>query len=65
MDQFQRRIKSFTDLRVWQNGHKLVLKIYQVTQKFPKEEIFGITNQLRRTGISFTSNIAEGFSRNS
>lgn len=60
-----RKIKSFTDLNAWKESHRLVLMIYQSTNKFPKEEIFGLTNQLRRAGISLTSNIAEGFSRNS
>lgn len=58
-------IKSFTDLRAWQEGHKLVVAIYRFTQKFPKEEQFGLVNQLRRAAVSITSNIAEGFSRNS
>jgi four helix bundle protein len=65
MNQESDKIKSFTDLKVWQEGHKLVLMIYDITRKFPKEEIFGLTIQLRRAGVSFTSNIAEGFSRNS
>ena len=59
------KIKSFTDLQVWQEGHKLVLLIYKVTKKFPKEELFGLTNQIKRAGVSITSNIAEGFSRQS
>lgn len=63
MNQESRKIKSFTDLTVWQEGHKLVLEIYKVTQSFPKEEQFGLTNQVRRAVVSFTSNIAEGFSR--
>lgn len=57
-------IKSFTDLNAWKEGHKLVLMIYDITKKFPKEELFGLVMQLRRAGVSFTSNIAEGFSRN-
>ena len=59
------KIQSFKDLLVWQEGHKLVLLIYKFSQRFPKEEQFGLTNQLRRAIVSFTSNIAEGFSRNS
>lgn len=59
------KIKSFTDLNTWKEGHTLVLEIYKITQKFPKEECFGLTNQLRRAAVSFTSNIAEGFSRGS
>ncbi|MDD3102405.1 MAG: four helix bundle protein [Patescibacteria group bacterium] len=58
-------IKSFTDLMVWQESHKLILLIYKITKKFPKEELFGLTNQMRRAGVSITSNIAEGFSRQS
>lgn len=65
MNQESRKIKSFTDLIVWQEGHKLVLEIYLITKKFPKEELFCLTVQVRRAIISFTSNIAEGFSRNS
>jgi len=59
------KIKSFTDLNVWKEGHKLVLQIYKLTQHFPKEELFGLTSQLRRAAISITSNISEGFSRKS
>ncbi len=59
----ERTIKSFTDLNTWQEGHKLVVLIYALTKAFPKEEAFGLTNQLRRAAVSVTSNIAEGFSR--
>ena len=59
------KIKSFTDLFAWQEGHKLVLQVYKITKQFPREEQFGLTNQLRRAAVSVTSNIAEGFSRNS
>lgn len=63
MNQESGKIKSFTQLEVWKKGHKLVIGIYQLTQKFPKEEQFGLTNQIRRAIVSVTSNIAEGFSR--
>lgn len=58
-----RKISSFTDLRVWKSGHRFVVDIYGVTKSFSKEEMFGLTSQIRRAAVSFTSNIAEGFSR--
>lgn len=61
----QKKIKSFTDLNAWKEGHKLVLMIYDITKTFPKEEMFGLTSQIRRCAVSITSNIAEGFSRQS
>lgn len=57
------KIRSFTDLNAWKEGHKLVLSVYSLTKKFPKEEIFALSNQMRRCVVSITSNIAEGFSR--
>lgn len=59
------KIKSFTDLLTWQEGHKLVLIIYQLTKDFPNEERFSLSDQMRRAAVSITSNIAEGFSRES
>lgn len=57
------KIRSFTDLNSWKEGHKLVVAIYEITKTFPKEEIFGLVSQMRRCAVSITSNIAEGFSR--
>jgi four helix bundle protein len=61
----KQKIQSFTDLIAWREGHKLVLDIYASTKVFPKEEMFGLTNQIRRAVVSITSNIAEGFNRKS
>lgn len=58
-------IKSFTDLDAWKEGHKLVLRIYKATALFPDTERFGLINQIQRAVVSITSNISEGFSRNS
>jgi len=59
-----KKIRTFTDLNAYKESHKLVLLIYKVTKDFPKEERYGLTNQMRRAVVSITSNIAEGFSRN-
>lgn len=58
------KIQSFRDLKAWQEGYNLVMLTYRLTKTFPKEELFGIVNQMRRAAVSITSNIAEGFSRN-
>lgn len=57
------KIRSFTDLKAWQEGHELTIWVYKITKKFPKEEMFGLTSQMKRCVVSITSNIAEGFSR--
>jgi len=62
---YDNKIKSFKDLKVWQEAHKLSLEIYKQTKFFPKDEIFGLTSQMKRSAISVTSNIAEGFNRKS
>lgn len=59
------KIKSFTDLNAWKFGHKLVLEIYRITSTFPKEEKYALVDQMKRAAVSVTSNIAEGFSRQS
>jgi four helix bundle protein len=58
-------IKFFKDLLVWQKAHFLVLTVYKITKNFPKQEIFSLVDQMRRAGVSVSSNIAEGFSRQS
>ena len=55
--------KSYTNLEVWQLTRQLVSKVYAASQLFPKEELFGLTNQLRRAAVSVPSNIAEGCGR--
>lgn len=55
--------KSFEDLIVWQKAHQLTLSIYGMTKSFPREEIFGLSSQMRRAAVSVPSNIAEGFQR--
>ena len=57
-------IKSHRDLEVWKKSVDFVTEIYEVTNKFPREEIYSITNQIRRSAISIPSNIAEGAGRN-
>ena len=57
------KAKKFEDLVVWQKSHKLVLKIYRLTQSFPRNELFGLVSQIRRSAVSVPANIAEGFRR--
>jgi four helix bundle protein len=59
----QNVLNSYRDLIVWQKAIILVSKIYELTDHYPKEEIFGITSQIRRSAVSIPSNIAEGRSR--
>jgi len=58
-------MKDFTELNAWKFSHDLVLTIYKLTEKFPKLEKFGLTSQMQRASVSITSNIAEGFGRQS
>ena len=58
-----RKIKNFRDLDVWKLGKEITLNIYRVTQTFPKEESYGLVQQMRRAVASIPANIAEGFNR--
>lgn len=57
------KIKTFMDLKVWQEGHKLVVLVYKTTEKFPTKETYSLTDQMRRSSASVTANLAEGFGR--
>ena len=57
-------MKDFRQLKVWEKSHQLALAIYKVTAKFPKEELYGLTSQVRRASLSIPTNIAEGCGRN-
>src|SRR3989344_5222490 len=63
MENDKPKIRSFTDLYAWKEGHKLVLMTYRATDNFPQKEVFGLVSQMWRSAVSVTSNIAEGFSR--
>lgn len=56
-------MKDFRDLQIWVKSHRLTLDVYEVTKSFPREEIYGLTSQLRRSAMSIPSNIAEGSGR--
>jgi four helix bundle protein len=56
-------VKTFRDLHVWQRSIELTVVVYRLTQAFPREEMFGLTSQLRRCAVSIPSNIAEGQGR--
>ena len=55
--------QRFEDLVVWQKSHQLVLLVYRLTKRLPKEELFGLVSQMRRAAVSVPANIAEGFKR--
>ncbi len=56
-------MQDFRKLKVWQKAHELALAIYRATAKFPKEELYGLTSQIRRASVSIPTNIAEGCGR--
>ena len=58
-------VRNYRELIVWQKAMDLVKMIYQATRQFPKEELYGLTNQVRRAAVSIPSNIAEGQARRS
>jgi len=58
-------MKDFKKLKVWQYGIEVVVDVYRSSQEFPKEEVYGLTSQMRRAAVSVPSNIAEGAGRNS
>jgi len=55
--------RNFQDLIVWQKAHQFVLSVYRLSKGFPREEVYGLTSQLRRAAISVPANIAEGFKK--
>jgi len=57
-------MKDFRQLKVWEKSHQLALAIYKATKEFPKEELYGLTSQIRRSSMSIPTNIAEGCGRN-
>ena len=59
------KLKSYKDLLVWQRAVDISVEVYAISASFPKEEVFGLTNQIRRASNSISLNIAEGYSRNS
>ena len=63
MDSKKPKVKSYRDLLVWQRGISLVKQVYILTSHFPKEEVYGLSSQVRRAAVSIPSNIAEGQAR--
>ena len=61
----ERHVNDFKNLKVWSKAHQLTLCVYQSTQNFPKEELFGLVSQIRRAASSIGANIAEGVGRKS
>ena len=57
-------MQNYKDLKVWEKAHKFTLMVYELSKYFPKEELYGLTNQLRRAASSIPANIAEGCGKN-
>lgn len=57
-------MNNYKDLKVWQKSVDLAVRIFEITQDFPKGELYGLTSQIRRSAVSIASNIAEGAGRN-
>lgn len=64
-ERIRRPARTFQDLVVWQKGMELVTEVYRLSRAFPKDELYGLTSQLRRCAVSVPSNVAEGYARNS
>ena len=58
-------MQNYKDLKVWEKSHLFTVKIYEITKSFPKEELYSLTNQIRRASSSIPANIAEGCGKNS
>ena len=56
-------LKNYKELKVWQRSYQLCLEIYKITKRFPNEEKYGLTSQIRRAAVSVPSNISEGYGR--
>ena len=56
-------MQDFRDLKVWQKGHELTLAVYRATAQFPRDELYGLTSQMRRSAVSVPANVAEGCCR--
>lgn len=56
-------MKNFRDLKVWKKSHQLTLAVYRATRRFPRDEVYGLTSQIRRSSVSISANIAEGCGR--
>ena len=56
-------MRDFKKIQVWERAHRFVLEIYKITSTFPKDELYGLTSQMRRAAVSIPSNIAEGCGR--